>query len=338
MNRTIHKALAVLAIGGVLAACGSDLDDTTDPGSGGADDGGSGDDSGDDSRADWPETVQYGLLPTDDVNDLVSRFTPFEEYMAGCLDHPFKLFTGTDYTAMVEAMRTGSIHVSRFGPFSYILAHERAGAEALVIAVADEDEPTYQSLIISLEGNGIDSLEDLEGTTFAFVDPTSSSGHLYPRAMIINELGISNDDVESWFGDVNFAGNHEASLLSVLNGDTDAGALASNSSAVELVDGEWKMVEDSDLGDHPAAGDFMVVHESDPIPPTVEAIRDDLPESLKEAVTTCFLEIVDVPELAGFREDLGIADGFIPTMDSNYDVVRDTADALGMGPDDLLGQ
>lgn len=148
----------------LLAACGEDLDNS-----------GSGEDKGKES---WPETVQYGLLPTDDVNDLVSEFTPFEDYMGKCLDHPFELFTGTDYTAMIEAMRTDNIHLSRFGPFSYILAAERAGAEAAMIAVADESEPTYSSLILTLEGNGIDEIADLEGKRFAFVDPTSSSGHL----------------------------------------------------------------------------------------------------------------------------------------------------------------
>lgn len=333
MSRLVRRVAVILAVGALLStisACGESLDDSA------------GNDSPDTeetgAKAGWPDTIQYGLLPTDDMDDLVAIYTPFEEYMAGCLDHPFKLFTGTDYTAMVEAMRTGSIHVSRFGPFSYILAHERAGAEAMVIAVEDADEPTYKSLVITRKSLGFDSLADLKGTSFAFVDPASTSGHLFPRTLIIQETGISNDQVEGWFGDVVYAGNHEASLLSVLNGDTDAGALASNASAVTFEGGEWKIEPDSEFGDHRNADDFTVLAESDDIPRTVEAVQQDLPDSFKQAVLSCFEQIADEPTLAQFREEGGIAAGYSPAADGDYDIVRDTADALGMSPEDLLDQ
>lgn len=329
-NRNVVLTITFAGLLAAVSACGESLDDSA---------AGDAESTGEaDGRDGWPETIQYGLLPTDDQDDLVALYTPFEEYMASCLDHPFELFSGTDYTAMVEAMRTGSVHVSRFGPFSYILAHERSGAEAFALPVADADEPTYQSLVITRKSLGFDDIADLEGKTFAFVDPTSSSGHLYPRAMIIDEIGISNDEVEGWFGDVVFAGNHEASLLSVLNGDTDAGALASSANAIVHENGEWKIRPDEEFGNHESADDFMVLAESDPIPGTVEAVQEDLPDSLKEAVMSCLEGVVDDPEMTEFLEAGGVEEGYIPAEDSDYDVVRDTADALGMGPEDLLDQ
>ena len=39
-----------------------------------------------------------------------------------------ELFIGTDYTATVEAMRAGNLDVAMFGPFSYVLANDLAGA------------------------------------------------------------------------------------------------------------------------------------------------------------------------------------------------------------------
>lgn len=327
-----RKILVILAMFGLLiAACGESLDET-EPDQGSADGGASGDRSG------WPETIQYGLLPTDDMDDLVALYTPFEEYMATCLDHPFKLFTGTNYTAMVEAMRTGNLHISRFGAFSYILAHDRAGAEAIAVPVADPDDATYRSLIITLKSHGFSSLADLEGTTFSFVDPASTSGHLFPRALIVNEMGITNEEVESWFGEVVFAGNHEASLLSVLNEDTDAGALVSTSDLITNEGGTWQILDDGDAGDHPNADDFTVLTESGDIPRTVEAIQQDLPDSLKDAVMSCLEGVVDDPSLADFREEGGFDAGYIPASDSDYDVVRETANALGMGPEDLLDE
>jgi phosphonate transport system substrate-binding protein len=313
MNGRIHRIALMLMLGSLLvaSACGGSPGDDTPAGATG--------------RDAWPETIQYGLLPTDDVDDLVAIYTPLEEYMENCLDHPFKLYTATNYTAMIEAMRTGNIHISRFGPFSYILAHERAGAEALVIAVEDANEPTYRSQIVTLKSYGFDSIEDLEGKKFAFVDPTSSSGHLYPRAMVIEEVGIENDEVEDWFGEVVFAGNHEASILSVLNGDVDAGAIAGNS-------GVWE----GEMDDHPKIDEFTVLAESEDIPLTTEAIRNDLPQDLKDAILSCYEGVADEPSLAEFREEGGLGEGYIKTSDSAYDVVRDVAEHLEMSPKELL--
>lgn len=325
-----RKVGTILAIGSLLAvsACGESLDQS-------GDDAETTEDGG---RESWPETITYGLLPTDDMDDLVALYTPLEEYMATCLDHPFELFPGTDYTAMVEAMRTGSVHLARFGPFSYILAHDRADAEALAVAVEEAGEATYRSLIITRKSNGFESLADLEGRSFAFVDPASASGHMYPRALVIDEMGITNEEVETWFGDVVYSGNHEASLLSVLNGDTDAGALASNASAIAENNGVWEIRDDGEFGAHPNADDFTVLAESEPIPRTVEAIKGDLPDSLRDAVMGCLEGATEEPSLAEFREEGGIAGGFAQASDGDYDVVRDTAAALGMSPEDLLEQ
>jgi phosphonate transport system substrate-binding protein len=325
-TRRAALGLAIVAMLGTSAACGRSLD-------GGQDDPAAGP-----GKEGWPQTIQYGLLPTGDQDELVALYTPFETYMAECLDHPFKLFTGTDYNVMIEAMRTRSIHLSRFGPFSYILAHDRSGAEALTIAVEDADEPTYKALVITLKSHGFQTVADLKGHSFAFVDPTSSSGHLYPRALLIDELGITNDQVESWLGDVVYAGNHSASLLSVLNGDTDAGALASNSSNIVNENGTWKIAPDSEFAGHKAAADFAVLAETEPIPRTVEAVHKDLPDTLKQALRSCFEGIADASSLAGFREEGGVADGYISAKDSDYDPVRETAKALGMSPEDLLEQ
>lgn len=276
----------------------------------------------------WPDTILYGVLPTDDQDRLLAIYTPLEEYMSDCLEHPFELFTGTDYTAMIEAMRTGNLHVSKFGPFSYTLAHERADAEALVTPVDESGEPTYRSVFIAMAGDGVEELADLEGEPFAFVEPTSTSGHLFPRALLLDELGLDNAEVEDFLGELVFSGGHDASVISVLNGDVTAAAISSNT---------WVHVERGEFDDHANIDDLTVVTETGDIPGTVEAVRGDLPADLKDGLRDCFAAAIDEPELADFFfEDTNIAGGYVTAEDSAYDVVRDTADALEMSPEELL--
>lgn len=327
MSRSTRRAVLALVVGLslALAACGESLDKD-------------GKVSTEAGKEGWPGKIAYGLSPTDEARDMARRFDPLEEYFSKCLDHPFEIFVGTNYNTMIEAMRTGSAHLAKLGPFAYILAHERAGAEALAVTLEGGSAPIYRSLIITRKSHGFTKLADLKGHSFAFVDPTSSSGHLYPRALIANEVGISADAVDNWFSHVVYAGNHQASMLSVLNGDTDAGAFASSSSSIVNDNGTWKLAPTGEFAKHPKAGDFMVLAESSDIPNTVEAIQKDLPASLKKALLSCFEGVANEPSLAGFREDLGAGKGYgyKAAKDSDYDPVRKTAKALNMSPEELL--
>lgn len=311
MNRRA-RALSTGTVGALLlAGCGQGIDDT-------------GSENGDDGE--WPETILYGVLPTDDQDRLMAIYTPLEEYMAECLDHPFELYPGSNYTAMIEAMRTGTLHASKFGPFSYVLAHERANVEPMVAPIGEDGEPTYRSYIITLNDSGVGDLSDLEGESFAFVDPTSTSGYLFPRGLLIDELEITNDEVDDYLGDIAFSSGHDASIISVLNGDVTAAGISSNA---------WEHVGGGDYDDHDRVDDLKIVAETEDIPGTVEGVQGDLPEDLKEALSVCFEDAIDEPELLEFF-DGDDSRGFVPIEDSDYDIVRDTADTLRVSPEELV--
>ncbi|WP_165367675.1 phosphate/phosphite/phosphonate ABC transporter substrate-binding protein [Phytoactinopolyspora endophytica] len=313
-KRTSFGLLGVIAL--ALAACGDDGDGTQASTDGG--------------RSDWPETVSYATLPTADA-DVIARHEPFEAYMGECLDHPFELFTGSSYVAVVEAMRTDSVHVAKFGPFAYILAADRADAEAFATGTADPDDATYRSLIITLEGNGIDSADDLKGKSFAFADPASTSGHIIPRTMLIEEWGVTNDEFEEQLGDMIHVGGGEAIVSSVLNEEVAAGALSENFWVGQVEEGD-------DYADHPNYDDLVVFRESDDLPRALEAYDANLPDDLKEQLEECFLDAIDHEELSEFFTEFGYDAGYVPAEDSTYDVIRDAADKLGMGPEELLNQ
>jgi phosphonate transport system substrate-binding protein len=282
--------------------------------------------AGEANRDDWPETISYGVLPAEDAQVLAQRYAPFEDYLNECFDHPVELFTGTSYTAMIEAMRTGNIHIAKYGPFSFIIAEERAGAEPFVQGVQDIENAFYQSFIITRASLGFEDISDLEGASFAFVDAASASGHLFPRAFMVDELGITNDEVESFLGEVVFAGDHDSTALSVLNGDVDAGAVS---------DGAWFRLED-EFADHPNIDDMVILAPTADIPRSPETIQRDLPQSLKDVAAECFEAAIDIPELQDFLVEHRYDDGFVPVENETYDVVRLTASALELSPDDLL--
>ena len=268
----------------------------------------------------WPDTVRIGVLPEEDIAVMEERYEPLKEHFEAVLGTNVELFFGTDFTAMIEAMRFGNLEVSKFGPFSYILAAERAGAEAIVQGAMRRFEPTYKSFVITRDDTGIESVADLEGRSFAWVDPASTSGYLFPRAHLIQESGVSNDDMDGWLGTAIYAGGHDAAVRAVINGDVDA-ASVSDSQIIRMR-----------AADVPGMERIVVVTETAPIPRSPEAVRGDLPESLKLAISFAYLSFND----QAFLEAHNYHEGFIVVSDADYDVIRNTAAALELSPEDLF--
>jgi len=65
------------------------------------------------------------------------------------------------------------------------------GGKIRIIAQSILDHSaTYRGLVIARKDSGLRRVEDLEGKRFAFVDPKSASGYVYPRAMLL-EKGVT---------------------------------------------------------------------------------------------------------------------------------------------------
>jgi phosphonate transport system substrate-binding protein len=228
--------------------------------------------------------------------DLGARIQP---YMAG------------DYVSIVEAMRSKKVDLAWLGSFSYVLAAQEAGAEAFAAGVRKSTgKATYTSLIFVKGTSPYRSIQDLKGKSFAFVDPASTSGHLFPKADLAR-MGIK--DPASFFGQVVFAGAHDAAQLAVVNGKVDAGA--SNDRVLDNLLKRGALKPD----------DLRILHRSDPIPLGPIAYRRDLPEAAKAAIKASFLGMKDVT-----FGTLGELTHFVEVTDKSYDIIRETAQILGL--------
>ena len=260
--------------------------------------------------AQQPTELRVGLIPSEDAQAMMRASQQVMEQLAAKTGMKVKPFVANDYNGVIEAMRSGKIDVAYFGPFSYVLASQLAQAEAFAIPVAKKSgKSSYQSLIISKKDKGLASMAALQGKTFAFVDPSSASGHLFPKA------GLKGDgvDTDKYFSRVIFSGSHDASIMAVANGKVDAAAVADPIFQTAVAKG------------HVKAEDFQIIWRSQPIPESPMAWRKNLDEATKKKVAAALAEIKGLP-----WGDRGELNGFAPTNDQAYDVVRNTAKALNL--------
>src|SRR5690606_736281 len=115
-------------------------------------------------------------------------------------------FTGdvpTSYAAVVEAMCADRVDIGWVSPLAYILAHEKCGADMSLVSVTRVGT-SYWAVIVTRTDSPIQTIEDLRGKRFAWVDSSSTSGYLFPRSMI-QAKGLKLDDL----GQQVFAGGHD---------------------------------------------------------------------------------------------------------------------------------
>jgi phosphonate transport system substrate-binding protein len=303
-------------------------------------------------RTGWPSSFILGLFAGDDPNAVLNSYASLTDYLAKQLSIEFKSITGTSYSAVIEAMHTNHADGFEVGPFAYILAVQEANAEAIAATVAAPDsknptydpkaQPYYYSMIFTKKGSGINTMADLKGKNFSFVDPASTSGHLMPAALLTKN-GINPDtDMKTIY-----AGSHPSSVLAVWNGKVDAGAtfdqnltLLAGQSQIKLCwfpDNVASKARTADeikqVADSCQTGNIVVLAISDPIPNTPFAVRQSLPKSFKETLKTALLGVKDHPDIIK-----GISEWYVdPTtemkldsIDSFYDPLRDVAKVLNL--------
>jgi phosphonate transport system substrate-binding protein len=311
---------AVLALTLVAAACDDDDGDDEDalPVAAGSDTT-EGDVAGGDAagREGWPEELVFAAVPSEESTALEASYAPIIEVLELELGLDIEFFQATDYAGVIEGQIAGNVDLAQYGPFSYVIAKTNGANIEPAGAMVDEEggEPGYQSYGIVPAGSEITSLEDYAGKTVCFVDPSSTSGFLYPSAGLI-EAGV---DPQSGIQPV-FAGGHDASALSVAAGDCEAG-FAFDAMVEEV------LVDSGQL----EPGAVEVIWKSEVIAGSPLAVSQDLPESLVDEINRVIVEQANVDHLT----EVGICEaeaecqltdervwGYAEVDDSFYDGVR----------------
>ena len=254
------------------------------------------------------QPLTIGLIPAEDSQAMIESSRQVLDSLQQQLGMPVKPFVATDYNGVIEALRSKKLDVAYLGPFSYVLANQVADVEAFAVAVTKKTgQSSYKSVIIARKDSGIARTADLKGRSFAFVDPTSASGHLFPKSGLLQ----AGYDPETFFGRVIFSGSHDASILAVANKKVDAAAVADRILASAIAKGQVKQDE------------LEIVWSSNPIPESPMVWRKDLDPALKAKIAKALANVKDLP-----WGDQGVLNGFQPTTDAAYNVVRDTAKVL----------
>lgn len=265
----------------------------------------------------WPTVLRIGHNPPEEETQRMAReevYSALAEYLGKTLNIDVEITKTGSYSIAIEAMRSKKIDICQFGSFSYLIAHEKANAEPLVIIGTEESHHgSYQSYLLTSPSSGLKNMDDVleksKSLTFSFNDPASTSGHLVPRGYF-DSIGVKPEVV---FGKVVYSMSHTANIMTALAGKVDVAAIASTTLA-RLV--ELGTIEESE---------FHVLWKSDWMPTGPVAIRGDLPSDFKQSIQDAYINMHnDAPDTWALVSSIYLSDNprFFPGDDSVYDYYR----------------
>ena len=261
--------------------------------------------------------IIMSFVPSGDTEEIVAGGNLIADMIGEKTGLKIVANVGTDFSAVREAMGAEKAHIGWLNTFNYVLAAEKYDVDVGLVT-SRFGTTSYKGQIIVRADSGIESLEDLKGKVMCWVEPSSTSGYIIPRIMLMAN-GIQDSD----FAQTVEAGSHNNVVAAVYNGDCDAGATYSDArSSIEE--------------DYPDVKDVVAVLATTvDIPNDNVAFSKDLDADVRAKIVAALLEIAQSEEGVAALGEVYSIEGLEVADDSFYDGFRADLSKAGIDIEEL---
>ncbi len=234
----------------------------------------------------------------------VESYSPFLSYLEEKLSRPVELIQRRTYLEVNDLIEHGEVDIAFVCTSAYIQGHDSFGMELLVAPQVD-GKTTYNSYLIVPTSSQAQNMKDLRGKVFAFTDPISLSGRVYPT-YLLQQLGFTS---EEFFSRTFYTYSHDEAIRAVASGVADG-------AAVDSLVFEYAVARDPSLAQR-----VKVIHRSPDfgIPPVV--VSPFTRPQIKDELQAVLLEMAADPTAEDALLSIGV-ERFVLINDNAYDSVR----------------
>lgn len=235
----------------------------------------------------------------------VHSYSPLLLYLEEKLNRPVELIQRKTYLEVNDLIEHGEVDIAFVCTSAYVEGHDTFGME-LLAAPQVNGKTTYNSYLIVPVSSDAQSMGDLRRKVFAFTDPISLSGRVYPT-YLVHQLGFTP---EEFFARTFFTYSHDEAIRAVASGVADG-------AAVDSLVYEFAVARDPSLADK-----VRVIHRSPDfgIPPVV--ISPFTRPQVKADIQNILLGMSNDPNAKDALASIGV-DSFVLIDDSAYDSARE---------------
>lgn len=276
------------------------------------------------SKPDSSNTLRFGIIPFESAEELIKNINPMLEVIGEGMGMEIKPYISADYTGVVEAFRNNRLDAAFLSPASYVMARKEAGVK-VILKSQRGGNPYYYGAIITRKDSGINDVKDLKGKSFAFGDPLSTSGHVFPKMIMLK----NNINPETDFKNVLFSGAHDATVLAVLNKKVDAGSTFSDDHSGSK--GSWTRYLKPEEVEQ-----LKVIAVTEPIPADNIVVSKELEPETAEKLADVIIDFGKTKEGNELMKKLYKFDGYMKATDQDYDSVREAFELSGIHLEESL--
>jgi len=250
------------------------------------------------------DVVKIGVASMITPVNTVKYYQDIIDYVGKQIGQSAQMVHRRTYEEMDALLEKGKVKVAFICSGPYVKNRNRFGIELLVAPTVDGN-PVYRSYIIVHNDSPMYTFPELKGKVFAFTDPGSNTGKLYPT-YLLKGMGLTP---ERFFKRLLYSYSHNKSVEMVSKKIVDGAAM------------------DSIVYDHmlkigsPYAKQTRIIKRSPPfgIPPVV--VTPDIDPALRKKIKGVFLAMHQTSKGKAILDAMMI-DRFIEVPDSNYDSIR----------------
>lgn len=238
------------------------------------------------------------------VRDQLPFYDRWAAYLEQKLGRPVQFVQRRSYRDTIELLRTGELDFAWVCSYSFLQTLD-LGLADLVGTPLFHGGSLYQSYIIVHKDSSAKSLFDLEGKSFAYADPDSTTGYVVPRAML-RDAGRNPDH---FFRLTFFTWDHGQAIEAVAEKVADG-------AAVDSYVWEYMATKRPDIAQR-----TKIIQRSDQFgfPPIVA--RRGIDPALKQKFAATLFAMANDSEGRALLQAL-MLDGFTSVSPSHYDSVR----------------
>ena len=252
--------------------------------------------------------LTIGFIPIEKADELTPKAESLEKFLEEKMSGVnFKIVVPNNYETIIEGMKFGHIDAAFMDTGPAWIAHNRAGAEA-VLAEVVKGKVNYQATVWTKSDNdSINSLEDTLGKKVAFTSITGSSGFVRPMGTLVTQghINIEGDDIIALqaaladsFENYTFAGGYKAALQLLLNDHVDV-AFGSDIAPKKYLDPVDQ-------------GKLKAVDTIGPVPSHVFMVSSEISDGTKAALVSALVEL-NYAENNQILRNLYGAEALLPT-------------------------
>lgn len=247
----------------------------------------------------FSKTFTVGIVPQQSPIDTARDWKPISDYLQTATGDKFILKTERSIPEFQKVLYSGGYDIAYVNPYHYVVAHKKRGYIAAV-----RDEKNLVGILVTKKGGPITSVAMLRGKHILFAAPDSFAATLLIKYELLKQYGIDLEHDKTF----SYVNSHDSVYKGVARNLGDAGG------------GIERTL--NDLNDMETKDALVILYKTKAYPSHPIILKPTISQSDQDKITNALLNIPNELLTALKMKRL------IKSTDSQFDSVRDVADAL----------